>query len=141
MHPELTKTEASLARLARRVADLGLESLTLEDRAALLVYVGHAVIAKGGFRQFYLTEFSLSALVSALRALKLSALADIALSTAAHFSEPGLSDLPVARRSQLDGLQTDRQDYAFFRLSSEELLAAIARYWKRTKPAASSTTR
>lgn len=141
MHSELNKVEATLTRLAHRVADLGLDSLTPEERVALLAYVGHSVIAKGGFKQFYLTEFTLAALVSSLRALKLAALADAALTTAAQFSQPELSDLPLARRSELEGLQTDRQDYAFFRLSSDELLAAIARYWRRAKPTAASAAR
>jgi hypothetical protein len=141
MHSELNKIEANLARLARRVPELGIESLTPEERAALLAYVAPCVIAKGGFKQFYLTEFSLAALVSALRALKLGALADAALSTATQFSDPALADQPLARRAELERLQTDRQDYVFFRLSAEELLSAVGRYWKRSRPAVAATTR
>ena len=135
MHSELDKVEANLTRLVRRVPELGLESLTPEERTALLAYVGHSVIAKGGFKQFYLTEFSLAALVEALRLLKLGALADAALTTASQFSNPALAEQPLARRAELELLQTDRQDYAFFRLSPEELLGAVGRYWKRAKPA------
>jgi hypothetical protein len=141
MHSELHNVEANLTRLARRVQELGLESLTPSERTGLLAYVGHSVVAKGGFKQFYLTEFPLEELIAALRALRLSALADVALSTASQFSDPALADQPLARRAQVDGLQTDRQDYAFFRLSSEALLTAVAKFWKRTPSTTVAATR
>lgn len=133
MQPELEKVEANLTRLARRVPEVGLASLTPDEQVALLAYSAHGLIAKGGFRQFYLTEFTLTALVSALRELKLSALANAAQATSAQFPDPALADDPRARGPHVENLSTDRQDYVFFRLSTEELLAAIAKFWKRPK--------
>ena len=63
--------------------------------------------------------------------LKLNALANTAASTAALFPDPALADDPAARLAHLDGLATERQDYAFFRLSAEEMVSAVAAYWKR----------
>jgi len=125
--------EASLARLARRVSEAGLDGLSEPERVALLAYSAHGLIARGGFKQFYLTEFRLTSLVAALRELKLSALAKAAESTAEQFPALELAEDPVARREHVAALATDRQDYSFFRLSPEELLAAIAKYWKRAK--------
>lgn len=125
--------EASLARLARRVTETGLEGLSEPERVALLAYSAHGLIARGGFKQFYLTEFRLTALVAALRELKLSALANAAESTAAQFPEASLAEDPLARREHVAALVTDRQDYSFFRHSPEEMLGSIAKYWKRVK--------
>jgi hypothetical protein len=132
--PAHDRTEALLARLSERAAALGLAGLPSHEQAALVAFTAHGVISKGGFRAFFEGPLPLADLVSALRTLKLNALANPALSTAALFPNPGLAEDPAARRAHLDGLATDRQDYAFFRLSAEEMVSAIAAYWKRVGP-------
>jgi len=126
--------ETTLARLARRVPDLGFDSLEPREQVALLAYSAHGLVTNGGFKQFYEGPLPLSRLVAALRELKLNALANAALTTAAAFPTPALAEDPAARREHLATLDTAKQDYAFFRLSSEELLDAIAKYWKRAEP-------
>lgn len=125
------RIESQLTRLSTRAAALGLAGLAPQEQVALVAFSSHGVISKGGFRHFYEGSISLTDLVSALKALKLTAVANAAQATAACFPEPALADDPEARRSHLDALDTNRQDYIFFRLSSEELLNAIAGYWKR----------
>ena len=127
------KLEANLARLASRVPDLGLDSLAPHEQAALLAYSAHSTVTNGGFKQFYAGSVPLSRLVAALRELKLNALAVAAEATAASFPSPALVDDVAARREHLAELDTAKQDYVFFRLSTEELLDAIAKYWKRVK--------
>jgi hypothetical protein len=135
MHPQHDKLESQLARLAERSAAIGLEQLTLEEQQALVAYSTHALVAQGGLKQFYAGPLPLGALVTALRAIKLSALANAAQATAAQFPDPELAEDPVARKAYVAGLNTDKQDYVFFRLSSEELLSAIAAFWKRSRSA------
>ena len=125
------KIEATLASLERRGAALGFEHLAQHEQVALLVYSAHGAIVRGGFKQFYEGTVPLSALVSALRSLKLSALANAAAATAALFPDAALAEDPVGRREHLAALDTQKHDYAFFRLSSEELLTAIEGFWKR----------
>jgi hypothetical protein len=127
------KLETHLARLARRVPDHGLEGLEPHEQVALLAYSAHGTVTNGGFKCFYEGPIPLSRLVAALRALKLNALAGAALATAASFPNPALAEDAAARREHLADLDTTKQDYVFFRLSSEELLDAIAAYWKRLK--------
>jgi hypothetical protein len=127
------KLETNLARLARRVPDHGLDSLAPHEQVALLAYSAHGTVTNGGFKHFYEGPVPLSRLVAALRELKLNALANAAQATAASFPTPALVDDVAARREHLDGLDTSKQDYAFFRLSTEELLDAIAKYWKRVQ--------
>ncbi|HEX2872092.1 MAG TPA: hypothetical protein VHP33_12565 [Polyangiaceae bacterium] len=127
------KLETNLARLARRVPDHGLDSLAPHEQVALLAYSAHGTVTNGGFKQFYEGPVPLSRLVAALRELKLGALANAAEATAASFPTPALVDDVAARREHLEGLDTSKQDYAFFRLSTEELLDAIAKYWKRVQ--------
>jgi hypothetical protein len=100
--------------------------LTLKKGANVV----RSVVVNGGFKQFYEGSLPLSELVSALRALKLNALANTALSSAAQFPDAALADNPVARREHLATVNTEKQDYAFFRVSSAELLDAIAAFWK-----------
>ena len=128
------KLETTLARLARRVPDHGFESLEPREQVALLAYSAHAAVTNGGFKRFYEGAMPLSRLVAALRDLKLNALANAALATADAFPSPALAEDAAARRDHLDHLDTTKQDYAFFRLSNEELLDAIAAYWKRLEP-------
>ena len=97
----------------------------------MLAYSAHGEVSNGGFKRFYEGPFSLSRLVAALRDLKLNALANAALATAASFPSPAVADDVAARHEHLATLDTAQQDYAFFRLSGEELLDAIASYWKR----------
>jgi len=125
------KLETHLARLARRVPEHGLESLAPHEQVALIAYSAHGTVTNGGFKSFYEGPIVLSRLVAALRELKLNALAGAAHSTAAAFPDPALADDLVARREHLANLDTSKQDYAFFRLSSEELLDAIASYLRR----------
>lgn len=127
------KLETNLARLARRVPELGLDSLEPHEQVALLAYSAHGTVTNGGFKQFYAGPLPLSRLVAALRELKLTALANAAQATAASFPSPNLVDDVAARREHLAELDTSKQDYVFFRLSTEELLDAIAKYWKRVK--------
>jgi hypothetical protein len=129
--PEHDRTEALLARLSERAAALGLASLPAHEQAALIAFTAHGAISRGGFRSFFEGPLPLADLVAALRTLKLNALANTASSTAALFPDPALAEDPAARRAHLDGLASDRQDYAFFRLSAEEMVSAIAAYWKR----------
>ena len=129
--PAHDRTEALLARLANRAATLGLGGLAAHEQAALIAFTAHGLISKGGFRSFFEGPLPLADLVTALNTLKLKALANAASSTAALFPHPELADDPDARRAHLDGLATDRQDYVFFRLSTEEMVSAIAAYWKR----------
>lgn len=131
MAPQHDKLETTLARLARRVPDHGLDSLQPHEQVALLAYSAHGTVTNGGFRRFYEGPLPLSRLVAALRDLKLNVLANAALATAAGFSSPTLADDAAARREHLAELDTTKQDYAFFRVSGEELLDAIAAYWKR----------
>lgn len=136
MNPSHDRIESTLARLAERVSELGLESIAPEEQVALLAYSTHNVVVNnGGFKQFFEGSLPLSQLVSALRTLKLDALANTALSSAAQFPDPALADNPVARREHLTRINTDKQDYAFFRFSSAELLDAIATFWKRSRRA------
>jgi hypothetical protein len=137
MHPQHDRLESQLARLAERSAALGLEQLATEEQQALVAYSAHGLVAKGGLKQFYEGPLPLGTLVTALRALKLNALANAAQATAAQFPDPGLAEDPLARRPHLAALNTDKQDYVFFRLSSEELLSSIAAFWKRAKPSPS----
>lgn len=125
------KLETNLARLARRVPDHGFDSLAPHEQVALLAYSAHGTVTNGGFKGFYEGPMPLSRLVAALRDLKLNALAGAALATAAAFPDPALAEDAAARREHLAALDTSKQDYAFFRLSSEELLDAIAKYLKR----------
>ena len=134
MNPSHDKIESTLARLAQRVSALGLDSIAPEEQAALVAYSTHNIVVNGGFKQFYEGALPLSQLVSALRALKLNALANTALSSAAQFPDAALADDPVGRREHLANVNTDKQDYAFFRLSSAELLDAIAKFWKTARP-------
>jgi hypothetical protein len=129
--PPHDRTEALLARLSERAAALGLARSPAHEQAALIAFMAHGVIGKGGFRAFFAGPLPLADLVAALRTLKLNALANAASSTAALFPDPALAEDPDARRAHLDGLATERQDYAFFRLSAEEMVSAIAAYWKR----------
>ena len=125
------KLETHLARLAQRVEALGLECLQPHEQVALVAYTAHGIVSREGMRQFYAGKTPLSGLVSALRALNLKPLANAAEATASQFPDPALADDPGARREHLAHLDTAKQDYVFFRLSSEELLDAIAAYWKR----------
>jgi hypothetical protein len=134
VNPSHDKIESTLARLAQRVSDLGLDSIAPEEQAALVAYSTHNIVVNGGFKQFYEGALPLSQLVSALRALKLNALANTALSSAAQFPDVALADNPEARREHLATVNTDKQDYAFFRVSSAELLDAIAAFWKSSRP-------
>lgn len=136
MNPSHDKIESTLARLAQRVSasELAFESIAAHEQVALLAYSTHNVVVNGGFKQFYEGTLPLSQLVSALRSLKLNALANTALSSAAQFPDAALADDPVARREHLANVNTDKQDYAFFRLSSAELLDAIAKFWKTSRP-------
>ena len=134
MNPPHDKIESTLARLSQRVSDLGLDSIAPEEQVALIAYSTHNIVVNGGFKQFYEGSLPLSQLVSALRALKLNALANTALSSAAQFPDVALADDPVARREHLATVNTDKQDYAFFRVSSAELLDAIAAFWKSSRP-------
>ena len=131
MNSQHDKLELNLARLARRVPELGLDSLAPHEQVALLAYSAHGTVTNGGFKDFYAGSIPLSRLVAALRELKLNALANAALATATSFPTPDLVDDVAARRDHLEGLDTGKQDYAFFRFSTEELLDAIAKYWKR----------
>lgn len=134
MSSQHDKLEANLARLARRVPNEGLENLEPREQVALLAYSAHGVVTNGGFKHFYEGPIPLSRLVAALRDLKLNTLASAALATAASFPSLALADDATARREHLATLDTAKQDYVFFRLSNEELLDAIAAYWKRLKP-------
>ena len=125
------KLETQLARLAQRVEALGLESLQPHEQVALVAYTAHGVVSREGLRHFFAGETPLSGLVSALRTLNLKPLANAAEATASQFPNAALADDPAARREHLADLDTTKQDYVFFRLSSEELLDAIAAYWKR----------
>ena len=125
------KLESHLARLARRVPDHGFDSLAPHEQVALLAYSTHSTVTNGGFKRFYEGPMPLSRLVAALRDLKLNALAGAAQATAAAFPTPDLAEDAAARRDHLANLDTSKQDYAFFRLSTEELLDAIAAYLKR----------
>jgi hypothetical protein len=120
-----------LAKLSQRAAALGLAGLTPQEQVALIAFSSHQVIGQGGFRRFYEGTIPLTDLVGALRALKLNAVANAALATRELLPDPALADDPEARKSELAALDTQRQDYVFFRLSSDELLTAIASYWKR----------
>ena len=131
MSAQYARIESTLARLAERGAALGFESLASPERAALLAYSAHGLVARGGMRQFYEGSIPLAELVGALRELKLNALANAAQATAALFPDPALAEDPLARRQHLAELNTDKHDYVFFRLSSEELLRAIASFWQR----------
>lgn len=131
MNLQHDKLELNLARLARRVPELGLDSLAPHEQVALLAYSAHGTVTNGGFKEFFAGSVPLSRLVAALRELKLNALANAALATATSFSDPALVDDVAARQEHLEGLDTSKQDYAFFRLSTEELLDAITKYWKR----------
>lgn len=133
MNPSHDKIEATLARLAQRVSELGLESIAPSEQVALLAYTTHNVVINGGFKQFYEGTLPLSPVVAALRSLKLNALANTALASAAQFPDAALADNPDARRPHLANVNTDQQDYAFFRLSSAELLDKIAAYWKSSR--------
>ena len=133
MNPRHEQVESTLARLARRVSGLGFESIAPGEQVALLAYSTHSVVTNGGLKQFYEGSIPLSQLVAALRALKLTALANTAQATAAQFPDPALADNPVARREHLSALNTDKQDYAFFRLSMAELLDAIGAFWKSAR--------
>jgi hypothetical protein len=135
VNPSHDKIESTLARLAQRVSasELAFESIAAHEQIALLAYSTHNVIVNGGFKQFFEGTLPLSQLVSALRALKLNALANTALSSAAQFPDASLADDPVGRREHLASVNTDKQDYAFFRLSSAELLDAIAAFWKSAR--------
>lgn len=132
MSAQFARVESILARLAERAAALGFDSLTPQERSALLAYSAHGLVARGGLRQFFEGSIPLSELVAAFRDLKLLALANAAQTTAALFPDPALADDPAKRREHLAAINTDRQDYAFFRLSSEELLRAIASLWQRS---------
>jgi len=132
------KLESLLARLAQRVEALGLESLQPHEQVALIAYTAHGVVSREGLKQFYAGKTPLSGLVSALRALNLKPLATAAAATAALFPDAALADDPVARRPYLAELDTAKADYVFFRLSSEELLDAIAAFWKRSAKLAQS---
>jgi hypothetical protein len=134
VNPSHDKIESTLARLSQRVSDLGLDSIAPEEQVALIAYSTHNIVVNGGFKQFYEGSLPLCQLVSALRALKLNALANTALSSAAQFPDVALADDPVARREHLATVNTDKQDYAFFRVSSAELLDAIAAFWKSSRP-------
>src|SRR6478735_4974254 len=125
MSAQYARIEALLARLAERSAALGFESLEPYERAALLVYSTHGLVARGGMRQFYEGPLPLAHLVNALRELNLKALANAAQATAALFPDPALAEDPAARQPHLATLNTDKQDYVFFRLSTDELLRAI----------------
>ncbi len=129
--PQHDRTESILAKLSQRAAALGLASLTPQEQVALVAFSSHQVIAQGGFRRFYEGTIPLAELVSALRALKLNAVANAAQSTAALLPDPALADDTAARQAHLDTLDTQRQDFVLFRLSSDELLTAISNYWKR----------
>ena len=131
MSSQHDRIESSLARLAERVTALGFDSLAEHERTALLAYSAHSLVASGGMRQFYEGDIPLARLVAAFRELKLKALANAALATASLFPDPALAEDPVARQAHVSSLNTDKQDYVFFRLSSEELLTAIASYWQR----------
>jgi hypothetical protein len=131
MSAQLARIESLLARLAARAAALGLDSLEPLERSALLAYTTHGLVARGGMRQFYEGSIPLNELVAALRDLKLNGLANAAQATASLFPDPALADDPATRREHLAALNTDKQDYVFFRLSSEELLRAISSYWQR----------
>lgn len=120
-----------MAKLSQRVAALGLGSLTPQERVALVAFSSHQVVGQGGFRRFYEGTIPLTELVDALRALKLNAVANAALATRELLPDPAVADDPAARQPHLAALDTQRQDFVFFRLSSEELLTAIANYWKR----------
>lgn len=125
------KLESNLARLARRVPDHGFDSLEPHEQVALLAYSAHGTVTNGGFKSFYEGPMPLARLVAALRDLKLNALAGAALATASAFPNPALAEDAAARREHLAALDTSKQDYAFFRLSTEELLDAITKYLKR----------
>lgn len=137
MNAHLARVEAILARLAERAAALGLEGLAPQERSALLAYSAHGLVARGGLRQFFEGSIPLSELVAAFRDLKLRAVANAALASASLFPDPALADDPQLRREHLAGINTDKHDYAFFRLSSEELLSAIASLWQRIGPPSS----
>ncbi len=140
MNPRHEQIESTLARLARRVSELGFESIAVPEQVALLAYSTHSVVTNGGLKQFYEGSIPLSQLVSALRALKLNLLANAALASAAQFPDPALADNPVARREHLAQMNTDKQDYVFFRLSLDELLDAINAFWKTARAAAAKTS-
>lgn len=129
--PPHDRTEALLSKLSERAAALGLASLSASEQVALIAFSSHQVISQGGFRRFYEGSIPLAELVSALRALKLNAVANAALQTAALFPNAAIAEDPEARRQHLTSLDTERQDYLFFRLSADEVLTAIANYWKR----------
>lgn len=131
MSAQFARIESILARLAERGAALGFEALARQERTALLAYSAHGLVARGGMRQFYEGSIPLTELVAAFRELKLNAVANAAQATAALFPDPALADDPAARREHLAALNTDKQDYVFFRLSSEELLRAISSFWQR----------
>ena len=131
VNPQHDKLESHLARLAERVEALGLEGLQPHEQVALVAYTAHGVVSREGMKQFYAGKTPLRGLVSALRTLNLKSLANAAAATAAQFPDAALADDPVARRPYLAQLDTTKEDYVFFRLSSEELLNAIAAFWKR----------
>jgi hypothetical protein len=131
MSAPLSRIESILTRLAERGAALGFDSLAAQERAAVLAYSAHGLVARGGLRQFYEGSIPLAELVAAFRALKLNALANAAQATASLFPDPALAEDPLARREHLAAINTDKQDYVFFRLSSDELLSAISAFWQR----------
>lgn len=133
MNPLHDKLESTLARLAQRVSELGLESIAPPEQVAVLAYSTHSLVVNGGLKQFFEGSVPLSQLVAALRALKLNALANAALGSAALFPDAALAENPEARQEHLAGINTDKQDYAFFRLSSAELLDAISAFWKSSR--------
>lgn len=109
-----------------------MQSLQPHEQVALVAYTAHGIVSREGMLRFYAGETPLSGLVSALRALNLKLLANAAEATASQFPNAALADDPVARREHLSHLDTAKQDYVFFRVSSEDLLDAIAAYWKRS---------
>jgi hypothetical protein len=131
MSSQHDKIESVLAALERRGAALGFENLLPHEQVALLAYSAHGLIARSGFKQFYEGTVALSTLVAALRAQNLKALANAAAATAALFPDPTLAEEPARRREHLASLNTEKHDYVFFRLSSEELLTAIESFWNR----------
>ena len=131
MTPDQEKTKRKIQQLAQRADAEGIERLKPDERVVVVAYWAYGAISNGGLKFFYQSNVRLDTLVSALRALGLTAQADAALSTATQFPDPTIADQPEIRADHWQHLNTREQDDVFYLLKWEQLYDAIAAYWRR----------
>jgi Xaa-Pro aminopeptidase len=128
---DIKKVQKKVEQLAEKADRSGIEKLAPEERLAVIAFSARGVISNGGLKYYFEGEVPLDTLVDAYRSLGLDAQADAAAASAALFPDPAIANDVAARQEYTGKLETRPFDKIFYKLSWDELIEAIGRYWEK----------